>query len=93
MTDRAAGTPIRQDAEIFGEARRALDARLNVPAIVRVHVEHGTATLTGSVRLPAERMEAEETVRAVPGVQRVINEILVARPPSPAGLEPPDENA
>jgi osmotically-inducible protein OsmY len=93
MADRAAGTPIRQDAEIFGEARRALDARLSVPAIVRVHVEHGTATLTGSVRLPAERMEAEGTVRAVPGVHRLINEILVARRASAAGLEPPDERS
>ena len=40
----------RSDADIFSDARRALDARPSVPQDVRVHVDQGTVTLTGSVR-------------------------------------------
>ena len=62
----------RSDADIFLDARRALDERPGVPADVRVHVDHGTVTLTGSVRWPLERSEAEGTVRQIAGVVRVV---------------------
>ena len=78
------------DANIFAAARRALDERPNVPPEVRIHVEHGYITLTGSVRWPAEREEAEDVVRQVPGVHAVINNIVVAEMPSAQGFEPPD---
>ena len=78
------------DAEIFVNARHALDQRPAVPATVRLHVNQGVVTLTGSVRLSAERSEAENMVRRIPGVRKVINEIIVARVPSRQGFEPPD---
>jgi osmotically-inducible protein OsmY len=77
------------DAEIFAAARRALDQRPTVPPEVRIHVEHGYVTLTGSVRWPTEREDAESTVRPLPGVQGVINSIVVANVPSALGFEPP----
>lgn len=83
----------RSDAEIFADARLALDRQPNVPSTVRIHVEHGNATLTGSVRRVAERNEAEDAVRGVPGVVRVVNDITVARMPSAEGFEAPDEGA
>lgn len=80
----------RTDADIFAAARHALDVRPNVPSTVRVHVDHGSVTLTGSVRLPSEREEAEVAVRDIEGVGRVINEISVPHVASPEGFEPPD---
>ena len=48
-------------------------------------------TLTGSVRTASERSEAESTVRSIPGVRRLVNEIVVARIPSVEGFEPPGD--
>lgn len=84
-------TTHRTDADIFAEARSALDRRPDVPATVRVHVDKGIATLTGNVRLPAERLAAEDAVRRVPAVQRLINDITVDQPVSPEGFEAPEE--
>jgi osmotically-inducible protein OsmY len=81
----------RPDAEIFTEARHALDVRPGVPASVRIHLDEGVMTLTGSVRTASERSEAENTVRSIPGVRRLVNEIVVARIPSAEGFEPPDD--
>jgi osmotically-inducible protein OsmY len=68
-----------------------LELRPNVPGTVRVHVDRGIATLTGSVRLPSERVEAEEAVRHVDGVRRVVNSITVAQRVSAEGFEPPGD--
>ena len=85
-------TPVthRPDAEIFVEARQALDNRPSVPATVRVHVHDGVATLTGSVRLPAQQLEAEETIRHVPGLRRLVNDIVIAEMPNVLGFERPE---
>jgi osmotically-inducible protein OsmY len=85
-------TPVthRPDAEIFIDARRALDERPTVPATVRVHVHDGVATLTGSVRLPSQQLEAEETVKHVPGLRRLVNDIVVSEMPSVLGFERPE---
>ena len=45
-------TTRRSDAEIFGDARKALDERPTVPQGVDAHVVRGVVTLTGSVRHP-----------------------------------------
>jgi osmotically-inducible protein OsmY len=79
----------RTDADIFTAARNALDQRPTIPATVRVYVDRGIATLTGSVRLPSERADAEEAIRHVDGIQRVVNSITVAQPVSAEGFEPP----
>src|SRR5512145_3015668 len=87
----ATGTATRRpDAEIFVEARTALDRDAVIPATVRVHVNKGVATLTGTVRLASESSVAEEIVRHVRGIERVVNEITVAQIPSEQGFEPPD---
>ena len=94
MTRRSkSSVALQTDADVFVAARRALDERPNVPPEVRVHVEHGYVTLTGSVRWPAEREEAEDIVRQVPGVQAVINNIVVAEMPSAQGFEPPEHKS
>jgi osmotically-inducible protein OsmY len=85
-------TPVthRPDAEIFTEARHALDQRPAVPATVHVHVNDGVMTLTGSVRLPSQQLQAEEAIRHVPGIRRLVNDIVVAEMPSVLGFEPPE---
>ena len=82
--------PGRTDGDIFGEARSALDRRLDIPQAVHVHVTGGVATLTGVVHSPTEQMLAEETVRRVPGVRQVLNRMTLAHVINPQGFEPPD---
>ena len=59
---------------------------------VRVHVDCGTVTLTGSVRWPQERSEAEEVVRRIEGVLGIVNKIIVAHVVDPEGFEAPDDS-
>jgi osmotically-inducible protein OsmY len=82
--------PERNDGDIFGEARVALDRRLDIPATVHVHVANGVATLTGTVHLPSEQLLAAETVRRVKGVRRVVNLMTLADAINAEGFEPPD---
>jgi osmotically-inducible protein OsmY len=87
-----ADTLRRSDPDIFSAARKALDDHPGVPQEVRVHVDRGTVTLTGSVRWPQERSEAENVVRRVDGVLRVVNHIITAHRANPEGFEAPDES-
>jgi osmotically-inducible protein OsmY len=80
---------MKADAEIFAAARHALDATPAVPATVRLHVDHGVVTLTGSVRLTSEQRAAAEVVGRIPGVRRIVNDIFVAELPSVQGFERP----
>jgi osmotically-inducible protein OsmY len=80
----------RSDPDIFAAARKALDEDPRLPQGVRVHVDRGTVTLTGTVRWPHERSEAEAVVRQIDGVQGVINWISVARVVNPEGFEAPE---
>ena len=79
----------RLDPDIFAAARKALDDDPRVPQDVRVHVDRGTVTLTGTVRWPHEKSEAESIVRAIGGVQRVVNNITVANVANAEGFEAP----
>lgn len=90
MTRAAADTRRRTDAQVFAEARSALDGRPTIPATVRVHVHKGVATLTGTVRRASESAEAQQVVLSVAGIVRVVNEIVVAQPPNEEGFEPPN---
>jgi osmotically-inducible protein OsmY len=81
----------RSDAEIFGDARRALDQRPTVPQGVHVHVDRGSVTLTGTVRQSFERADAEEAVRAVEGIRSLVNDIVVTQAPNPAGFDAPED--
>lgn len=82
--------PGRTDGDIFGDARSALDRRLDIPSAVHVHVAGGVATLTGVVHVPGEQALAEDTIRHVNGVRQVINRMTLAHAINPKGLEPPD---
>jgi len=85
------GTRHRSDPDIFSAARKALDEHPTVPQ-VRVHVDRGTVTLTGSVRRPQERSEAEAVVRRIEGVLGIVNKITVAQVVEPEGFDAPDES-
>lgn len=85
-------TTDRSDAEIFADARRALDQHPTVPQGVHVHVDRGRVTLTGTVRQPFERADAEAAVRRVKGIRHLANDILVTQVPHPEGFEAPDES-
>lgn len=89
MSERVAGKP-RTDAEIYADARQALDRSPRVPEGVRVHVADAVVTLTGDVQWPYQRLEAEQAVAAVPGVARVDNRLVVWNEANPYGWEPPE---
>jgi osmotically-inducible protein OsmY len=80
----------RLDSDIFAAARKALDDDPRIPQDVRVHVDRGTVTLTGTVRWVRERTEAEAVVRQIAGVGDVVNRIDVAQVVNPEGLEAPE---
>jgi osmotically-inducible protein OsmY len=71
----------RSDAEVFAEARQRLDNCPTVPGTVRVHVEDGTVTLTGSVQQPSHRADAERSVRPGIGTRHLVNKIIVMGAP------------
>ncbi len=80
----------RLDPDIFVAARKALDDDPRVPQDVRVHVDCGTVTLTGTVRWPHEKFEAERAVRHIDGVERVVNHLTVANALNAEGFEAPE---
>ena len=67
------------DVEIASRAQRALSQHPSIPPTVCVHVWGGVAWLTGSATCRAERIEAEQVVRRVCGVSRVVNQIVAPR--------------
>lgn len=84
-------TTQRSDAEIFADARRVLDQHPTAPQGVHLHVDGGRVTLTGTVRHPFERAEAEDAVRRVKGIRHIVNDILVTQVPNAEGLDPRGE--
>ena len=83
-------TEHRLDPDVFAAARKALDDDPRIPQDVRVHVDRGTVTLTGSVRWPHEKSEAEAVIRQIVGVMEIVNHITVAQVVNPEGLEAPE---
>jgi osmotically-inducible protein OsmY len=77
----------RLDPDIFAAARKALDDDPKIPQDVRVHVDGGTVTLTGTVRTLHEKSEAEAVVRHIDGVVRTVNQIAVAQVVNPDTFE------
>jgi len=77
----AIGAPVQDDAT----ATRDAAARLNKSQFkdVKVAVENGIATLTGSVNLYEYKADAEHRVRRAKGVAAVRNQIEVAGPNIP----------
>jgi len=69
----------RDDTQLFGAVRTALDRHPGVPATIHVHVENGIATLTGTARLESERTTAIHVTRGVRGIVHVVDKIMVAQ--------------
>lgn len=65
----------RDTAQMVRDAL-AWDARIN-EANLTVDYAEGVVTLSGVVLSPQQKSEAEDVARHVPGVNRVVNEILV----------------
>jgi osmotically-inducible protein OsmY len=78
------------DPDIFAAARKALDDDPGVPQDVRVHVDRGTVTLTGTVRNRHQKSEAEAVVHQVEGLRRVVNHITVANVETADDLDAPE---
>jgi len=68
----------RTDADIAGDAVRALDLRGTVPATVQAVVHDGHVTLTGKAGWLYQARDAEKAVRHIKGVRGVFNHIEVA---------------
>ena len=79
----------RDDTELFGAARTALDRHPGVPPTIHVHVENGIATLTGTARRVSERTVAVNVVRHVRGVIYVVNKVVVTQDTHQQDDEPP----
>ena len=65
---------VKTKIEAALQRRAHLDARA-----ISVEVDHGTVTLTGTVDSLAERVTIENAVWNAPGVQNVIDHLVVAR--------------
>ena len=79
----------RSNAEIFVAVRHALDECPAVPGTVRVYVDDALVILTGTVRRLFEAQEAEEAVRPMVGVRRLVNDIVVTEVVDAQGFESP----
>jgi osmotically-inducible protein OsmY len=68
----------RSDDRIVSRAMKALERENLLPGLrVRLSVEHGWLTLSGSAAHRVERSAAECVVRYVPGVKGVTNDLVV----------------
>lgn len=76
--------PDDRRVEEAARAAHAWDAR--VPDGVTARVTDGVLRLEGTVSCFAEREAAEEAIRHLIGVRRIVNEIRLARTPVPADL-------
>ena len=86
-------TTSRLDSDIFAAARKALDDDPSLAQAVRVHVDDGTVTLTGTVRRPHERLNAEAIIRQVDGVRAVVNRITLAQIVSAESFDAPESRS
>ena len=81
---------MRSDNELQHDARTELVREPGVDAgRIDVLVQAGVAILTGNVRSEAESWSAADAVRRVPGIQGVVNEMLITRkgPTLPVGAD------
>lgn len=84
---RSAGRRERTDDEVLWACLQALSWNAVVPeGAVRLDVQQGRVTLTGTVRLPHERAAAEMAIRDVGGVVSVSNLVGLAPVPAPSSI-------
>jgi osmotically-inducible protein OsmY len=68
----------RTDADIAGDAARALDLYVTIPSGVKAAVHNGHVTLTGVVPWPYQKKHAEKIMRHIRGVRGVFNHLVLA---------------
>jgi osmotically-inducible protein OsmY len=72
---------LASDTEIATRVVDALDANLSIPKNrVKVRVENGRVTLTGSLEWQYQRARAEAVIRHLPGVTKIRNDITISQP-------------
>jgi hypothetical protein len=81
-------TTHRSDAQIFADARKALDQRPTVRQGVHVHVDCRAVTLTGG-RSNERTRKSHAPGR---GYSKLVNNITVTQVPNHEGFEAPDES-
>ena len=75
------GAQMEADLALAARIKAALAAQIGVNAAsVHVDVHRGVVTLTGTLPTPAHREVADETVRGIRGVVRLIDEIAITKP-------------
>jgi osmotically-inducible protein OsmY len=67
----------RTDADIAADVVKALEVRSTIPQSVQAAVHNGSVTLTGTVDWLLQKRHAEETVRHIRGVRKVMNHITL----------------
>ena len=71
---------MRSDSELQHDARMELVREPGFEAeSIDVLVQGGVAILTGNVRSEAESWSAADAVRRVPGIEAVVNEMMITR--------------
>ena len=71
---------IEADLALAARIQTALAAQTGVNAAkIHVDVHRGVVTMTGTLPSAAHRQVADQTARAVPGVNRLVDKIVVAR--------------
>ena len=86
--------PEQTDERIASAALRALTQDTLVPSPqIQVRVAQGLVTLTGEVHFGYEKADAERTVRGLPGVQDVTNQLQVRPPHTATSVEPYRQSA
>lgn len=84
---RSAGPRQRTDEDVLRACLQALSWNAVVPeGAVRLDVQQGHVTLTGTVRLPHERAAAEMAIQDIGGVVSVSNLVGLAPVPAPVGI-------
>jgi osmotically-inducible protein OsmY len=68
----------RTDADIAGDAARALDLYATIPSGVKAAIHNGHVTLTGVVPWPYQKTHAEKIMRHIKGVRGVFNHLALA---------------
>lgn len=71
---------MRSDSELQDDSRMELVREPGVDAgRIEVRVQEGVAIVTGNVRSEAESWSAADAVRRVPGIEAVVNEMMITR--------------
>ena len=75
----SSNSPADQKITADVESRIEQHAELNAPSMIGVQTINGIVYLTGTVATGLQRADAESVASEVPGVDKVVNSIAIAR--------------